>query len=44
MTEKKEIKFKAKNGQILIARDEVQAAAFKKQGFEQVDPKPAKQE
>lgn len=37
MAEKMQIKFKAKNGKILIARDEVQAAAFAKQGLEKVE-------
>lgn len=38
-----EIKFKAKNGEILIARDEVQAAAFKNAGLEQVESKEKKE-
>jgi len=39
MAEKKEIKFKAKNGKVLIARDEIQAAAFEKQGLVQIEGK-----
>jgi hypothetical protein len=31
-----EIKFKAENGEILIARDEIQALAFKNVGLEEV--------
>lgn len=34
-----EIKYKAPNGQILIARDEVQAKAFEKEGLERVETK-----
>lgn len=35
--------YKASNGEILVALDEVQAAAFEKAGLEKTDEKPKRQ-
>lgn len=39
MAENKNITFKTKDGKKLVARDEVQAAAFEKMGLEKLEPK-----